>query len=154
MKIRTLLSLSFILTLAACNPDKSESSAADEVGHHDGHNAENALSYAGVYREILPCADCPGIETTLELDYKGNYVLTQNYQERDSAFVDQGRFTWNKQGSIITLEGTEGPRRYFVGENILYPADENGKIIESDSGLDYTLKMVQSKDVLEGEVGN
>ncbi len=115
-----------------------------EKGFSDGHTAENALSYAGIYKAVLPCADCPGIETTLELDYRGNYVLTENYIDRDSTFVDQGSFTWNKKGDLITLKTEDGVRRYFVGENVLYPTDENGKIIESSSGLDYSLKQVQS----------
>jgi len=51
------------LTLAAC----------EQVPVDAQHTSANSLDWAGVYRGVLPCADCPGIETTLRLATDSTY---------------------------------------------------------------------------------
>lgn len=83
------------------------------------HSSRNALDWAGTYRGVLPCADCPGIETVLTLTDDDRYVLRTRYLERgDQVFTTQGRFDWSAAGDAITLSG-ERPLRYKVGENRL-----------------------------------
>jgi copper homeostasis protein (lipoprotein) len=38
----------------------------------DEHNAKNSLDYIGMYKGIVPCADCEGIETILNLRDESN----------------------------------------------------------------------------------
>ena len=41
--------------------------AAAAAGADAAHNSRNALDWAGTYEGVLPCADCPGIQTRLSL---------------------------------------------------------------------------------------
>ncbi|MDE5451088.1 copper resistance protein NlpE N-terminal domain-containing protein, partial [Elizabethkingia meningoseptica] len=42
-------------------------STSTESGIDDSHNAQNSLDWAGTYEGTVPCADCPGIKTTITL---------------------------------------------------------------------------------------
>lgn len=113
--------------------------------HDDGHNAENALSYAGVYQGVYPCADCEGIELTVTLDYDERFKLKRRYLgDSEAPFEAEGLFTWDQSGSIITLEGVEEyPLTFQVAEGALISLDQSGKPIESATGADYSLKMIE-----------
>ena len=156
MKKKLVLVLGAALLLAACNDTKKEEVVTPavieqntEAGFKDEHTSENSLDYAGVYKGQLPCADCSGINVELTLGYDGNYDYKMTYLDvkgKDETFDQQGRFTWNKAGQVVTLEGTTGgpddEMSYFVGENILFPADKDGKIIEIETPFDYSLHKV------------
>ncbi|MGE0801230.1 MAG: META domain-containing protein [Lautropia sp.] len=91
---------------SALNPDSS-------------HDARNSLDWAGVYRGVLPCADCEGIETVVVLAKDGTYRTHSKYLGKgDEIFLDQGSFAWNQAGNTVALSGRE-PARYVVGENRL-----------------------------------
>lgn len=120
-----------------------------ETAFEQAHTAQNSLDWAGIYQGTLPCADCGGINVELTLSDNGNYLYQQTYLETrngDQTFDEKGSFTWNNQGQVVTLEGTtggpDGVVRYFVGENVLFPADKDGKIIEIQSQFDYNLHKV------------
>ncbi|OYQ77574.1 hypothetical protein B9T19_09670 [Ignatzschineria sp. F8392] len=140
------------LLLTACNDKEVTPATIDEnttIEFDKEHSAQNALDYAGVYKGQYPCADCSGIDVELTLEYNGGYDLKQTYLDvkgKDETFNESGRFTWNKAGQVVTLEGTDGgpdgALRYFVGENVLYPADKEGKRIENEGPFDYTLHKV------------
>ena len=75
MKKIILLSMLAGITLTACTK-KTETTTEDVVvnkdtltehNHQDEHNAQNSLDWAGTYEATLPCADCPGIKTTVVL---------------------------------------------------------------------------------------
>lgn len=156
MKKKLVLVLGAALLLAACNDTKKEEVVTPAVIEHnteaefkDEHTSENSLDYAGVYKGQLPCADCRGINVELTLGYDGNYDYKMTYLDvkgKDETFDQQGRFTWNKAGQVVTLEGTTGgpddEMSYFVGENVLLPADKDGKIIEIETPFDYSLHKV------------
>ena len=159
MKKKLLVVVAASLLLAACNdttkvdevtPAEIEAQSETYVDH--AHNSQNSLDYAGTYTALYPCADCSGINMELVIDYDGNYDLKQTYtgtREGDQTFNEKGRFTWNKEGQVITLEGTTGGPddtiRYFVGENVLFPADKDGKIIETDTPFDYSLRKTMTE---------
>lgn len=66
--------------------------------------------YQGTYTGTTPCADCPGINTSLTLNENnyGNpttYSLSLDYQGRDTSFTEKGAWTvstW-KNKPLITL---------------------------------------------------
>ena len=112
---------------------------ADSVA--DMHNSENALDWAGTYEGTLPCADCPGIQLTLTINSDKTYSLQQEYLERDVANAEKGTFTWNENGSIITLKNEAGREDlYQVGENEIYRLDPDGNRITGEMADLYTLK--------------
>src|SRR4051812_13928935 len=45
----------------------------------------SSKAFAGTFSGSLPCADCPGIDETLELKPDGSFTLTDVYRDRPSA---------------------------------------------------------------------
>jgi len=104
--------------------------------------AETSLDWPGVYKGVLPCADCEGIETELELKADKTYELTQEYlgKGKDNEFKVKGRFSFDaNQPSMISLDQAGENRKFFVGENFVEARDiKSGKVI--DSKMNYKLQ--------------
>lgn len=95
-----------------------------------GDTSENALDWAGTYDATVPCADCPGIKTSLTLKNDKTFSITEEYIDRNSKNQDKGTFSWDSTGSIITLKGKTANYKYKVGENMLVQLDMEGKEID------------------------
>ncbi|MGH1520376.1 copper resistance protein NlpE [Chryseobacterium sp. JK1] len=95
-----------------------------------GDTSENALDWAGTYTATVPCADCPGIKTSLLLNDDKTFSVTEEYIDRNSKNQDMGTFSWDNTGSMITLHGKTANYQYKVGENMLIQLDREGKEIE------------------------
>ncbi|ELR66269.1 Lipoprotein [Photobacterium marinum] len=108
----------------------------------NAHNARNSLDWNGVYHGILPCADCSGIETTLELRFDGTYMLNEKYLgKKDGEFKTEGKFNWNAAGNAIAVPSdSEDAVRYFVAENQLFRLDKDGLRVTGELADAYTLK--------------
>jgi len=106
------------------------------------HKAINSLDYMGIYSGVLPCADCEGIQTTIELGSGNSYVKKIIYLGKEDQQVVEtgGTFTWNDAGNTITLNEEIEPNQYFVGENILFHLDIDGNRISGDLAAKYELK--------------
>lgn len=130
---------------AACALALSLSACATSAPSPDpAHNSQNALDWAGIYRGVLPCADCPGIETVVTLESDGRFVRQTRYLEKgDREFRTEGRFRWNAAGSEITLEGDE-PLRYRVGENHLEQLALDGSRITGPLAAHYVLRKAEA----------
>ncbi|WP_209329515.1 copper resistance protein NlpE N-terminal domain-containing protein [Lunatimonas salinarum] len=120
-----------------------------------GDTSRNALDWNGTYSGVVPCADCEGILTVLELKKDETYVLKSTYVGKSSeGFLSEGTFTWNELGNVITLEGmAQGPNQYLVGENQLFQLDMQGNRITGDLAAKYILRKqdVFSVDPLLGK---
>ncbi|WP_343665070.1 copper resistance protein NlpE [Chryseobacterium mucoviscidosis] len=103
-------------------------------------NSENSLDWDGTYEATVPCADCPGIKTTLVLNKDKTFKITEEYLERNSKNEDTGMFTWDSTGSIITLNGKTSKYKYKVGENTLTQLDMEGKPIDGPNKALYIFK--------------
>jgi heat shock protein HslJ len=117
---------------------------------YEEHNAKNSLDYIGMYKGVVPCADCEGIETTLWLDYN-NFVLITNYLGKKSKAESEfrGSYIWNNEGNTIILKGIENaPNHYFVGENYLKQLDMDRNKIEGDLAEKYMLQKKSNVKVL------
>lgn len=113
----------------------------------DHHNAKISLDYIGTYKGSLPCADCEAIETTISLT-ENSYVKETLYKGKSKeVFKETGTYTWNEAGNTITLLGSEAPNQYFVGENVLFHLDADGKRIEGDLASKYQLSKVEISEV-------
>lgn len=71
-------------------------------------NSEKSLQ--GTYEGTTPCADCPGIKTTLTLNennsgYPTTYSLKMDYLDRDTVATETGKWTQSiwKEKTLITL---------------------------------------------------
>lgn len=150
------------LVLAACKPSSdtvapAESTApaataapaadahTDVISEVDNSPAPEGLdvrSFAGSFKGTLPCADCPGIDSAIELKADGTYALHEVYQESKGASRDgDGTWTVEDNGKRIRLDPNsknEVDRLYAVVSNDeLQMLDGEGK--PPSSGLDYSL---------------
>ncbi|MFT4090739.1 MAG: copper resistance protein NlpE N-terminal domain-containing protein, partial [Asticcacaulis sp.] len=100
----------------------------------------NALDWSGSYRGVLPCADCPGIDTNISLTSDGRYKYQRRYLEKgDDIYRDEGSFRWNAAGNEITLQGKE-KGRYRVEENRLVQLALDGSTITGPLAEHYVLQ--------------
>lgn len=116
------------------------STPSQEQAFKDEHNAKNSLDYAGTYRGTLPTASGEGMEVTLILT-DSTYSKSVSYVGKmGAAIVNQGKYVWAEDGTVVTLEGVDAPNQYFVGENVLFQLDTEGKKIEGELAELYQLK--------------
>ena len=81
------------------------------------------------YHGVLPCADCPGIDTTLKLfgadaqATNGGYFIHHAYQERKSSYNETGTWTLEKgtpadaSASVYVLKPKTGSTTNFLRVN-------------------------------------
>jgi heat shock protein HslJ len=143
MKSTLFLILVFIAVFQGCKTPGTLSSGTV-------HSSHNSPDWGGVYKGVLPCADCEGIRTALRLKSDNTYELVNEYIGKDSEpFKASGSFTWDRSGRKITLdESINGSwkQSYQVGENALVSLDMKGKIIEGPLADNYILR--KEKDVI------
>lgn len=142
MKNKVILSMIIIMMAYSCSSEKVvEQENRLKINPTMASNSKNSLDWKGVYKGITPCADCEGIETTITLKSDETYKRTIKYLGKDeNIFLDEGTFVWNKAGSKVTLEPTEGDsQQYQVGENVLFHLDKSGNRITGDLADSYKL---------------
>ena len=120
---------------------------SEPSGKHDVPDQDSTLAPAdtarivadwpGYYTDTLPCADCPGIETTLWVRSDSTFVLQQFYLDRDT--VPWGTIgEWHVVNGLLTVGYTgDKPEFYRYTEEGLLTVDEMGQAFET--GLDYSL---------------
>jgi len=125
MRTAALL-LAMAATLGACMPRQGVDQQATNRSI-DLHTSRNSLDWAGTYEGVLPCADCPGIRTTLTLRSDDSFELSSVYLERQvPPRTERGQFTWAAGGNAITLDARAGGQQFAVGEGSLTQLDMNG----------------------------
>ena len=108
--------------------DLQDSTTLNE-GIVDSHTSEMSLDWAGVYTGTMPCADCEGIETTIELKDDHTYVAHYKYLGKgDNEFTEEGTFTWSSTGSVVTLESGDNTSLYKVEENRIILLMDDGEL--------------------------
>lgn len=107
----------------------------------DEHNAKNSLDWSGKYEGILPCADCEGIKTTIQLNDNGTYVMTTKYLGEGQEETVEGSFEWDKTGTVVTLiNDDEEPYKLKVLEGAIQKLDIEGKEITGELAKLYFLQ--------------
>lgn len=139
-----------ILTGCGQSTNNADSEAASEeameaasAGDGGAPIAETAGDWPGTYEGVLPCADCPGIKTTVVLNSNDTFRLTQDYEERDEKVDDNGRIMWHDGGKVAHLKGTTVDMKYKIEDDALKQLDENEKEITSNLAAHYVLKKIK-----------
>lgn len=115
-----------LLGLVSCKSGNKNTEAGEEDQTVETVQAP-VFDKAGVYYGVLPCADCSGIETTLELMGDQTYKLTQVYQEKeDGRFESSGALTWDAENSIITLGQGEEMTKWLIEGDKVTMLDKEG----------------------------
>src|SRR5690606_37297109 len=135
-------------------PDAAEPAADEhstdvlrEVDNAPAPEGLDVRAFAGRFEGTLPCADCPGIDSTIELEGDGTYTLHDAYRESDGATNDvEGTWTVEEAGKRIRLDPNSKQARdrlyEVVSDDELLMLDGAGNRIES--GLDYSLRRVRA----------
>ena len=119
---------------------KTHSKEPQHIAHSPDQRTQKSPDWDGIYRGILPCADCQGMQTTIYLNKNLSYKLSIQYLGRsDSVYDHTGVFSWNNQGNTITLHNQSKPNCYFVDEGMLTQLDLNGNKITGGLAQKYIL---------------
>ena len=100
---------------------------------------KNPLDYEGTYTGILPTAGGMGMLVTITLE-NDTYIKKTEYVDKDGVYEDRGKYTLNKEGNIITLDGIDSPNKYLVDENSLIQLDIEGNRITGELADHYVLQ--------------
>lgn len=143
----------FTFLLIACENESTQqekiavSKMMSEIAKNEeqpmADNSRNALDWQGTYKGTLPCADCEGIEVSIEIDGDHQVNVEQVYTGRSTKrFTQKGKFEWNKEGSKITcfLPDSKDSMKFLVGENQLIQLDKEGNQISGVLANYYVLK--------------
>ncbi len=161
MKKRIFILGFFFLIIVSCQKQTKNEAIVTNVtvvnidsAKEDSHTSQNSLDYIGVYKGILPCADCDGIKTTLELKENATYSLKTSYQGKSTkVFEEKGRFTWGSKGNTIVLNDVKNaPNQYFVGENLLTQLDMSANKITGNLASNYILRKELSSVEMTKEI--
>lgn len=134
------------LTLVTFTSCAKKAETNEEAQTETGESARLSLDYAGTYKGVLPCADCEGIETVIEITEDGIYTrLTTYLGKEEKASEEKGTYTWDETGNIITFDGVEDSSSFFVGENTLTILDMEGNKVVGELADNYILH----KDIAE-----
>lgn len=148
MKKLFIVAIAATFALVSCgNKEKQAQNDATTEGtttvveqNADSHNAKNSLDYKGTYTGRIPSASGEGILVAITLS-DSTYVKKMEYvNKKNSTSEEKGTYTWNSAGNTITLQGSEKPNQYFVGENTLSQLDMDGNTITGDLADMYILK--------------
>ncbi|MDA3941942.1 MAG: copper resistance protein NlpE N-terminal domain-containing protein [Bacteroidetes bacterium] len=141
MKFRTLVFVSVLLTAFSCGTSKQASmSTADE----------QSVPLTETYSGVIPCADCDGIQFTLNLSGDFTYKSSMQYIGKSAdAFVSAG--TYKIQDGIIALQDVSAGMKYFKKQqNNLLLLDMERKEISGALAPMYVLKPKQEN--VEGTI--
>jgi copper homeostasis protein (lipoprotein) len=93
--------------------------------------------FAGTFTGTLPCADCPGIDSTITLKPDGSYTVHEVYQGKPGGFDGDGTWTAEENGQRIRLDPnskSEQDRLFAVkSKDEIEALDMGGKPIATTS---------------------
>ncbi|MDR2037740.1 MAG: copper resistance protein NlpE [Bacteroidales bacterium] len=137
-KIVVVLSVALMMVLG-CNNRSQNSSKTSE---NQKKTAKTEFNYHGKYLGILPCADCEGIETEIELKKDQTFIKKTKYLGKgdQKVFEVTGKYKWDDAQSMVILENiTDAPNKYYVTEGAITQLDMDGNVITGDNSMKYRL---------------
>lgn len=132
----------WVLTSCSSSTPKETPTEQDIPTMENTHTSQNSLDWAGTYEGTLPCADCEGIHTRLELNADLSYTLTEHYlgtSESKNTFSENGKFRWNKAGNTVELNQVDN-RKYKVQESKIVHLNADGEEITGSLAEMYVLE--------------
>lgn len=151
MLSKTLFLLSFSLIFLSCLSRESKSNSTTNDTNEMMVEADNPITYT--YSGTLPCADCPGIETTLTIDETNQeFALQRIYLDRKDGLFET-------TGSLDIKQGFEDNNEAIVyvlhipgrlkTEEVMYLQDNPDRITllsqsgnRIESNLNYHLSLL------------
>lgn len=127
-----LISATIILFLSACSVKTTEALTSESF----------TREIEGNYTGVLPCASCPGIQTSIKLKENGKYILFRTYLDRDSnTFIEEGTLFKTNKPAVLSLKNKEHEKTYIKLENShVRILNTKGKEIEGVLSKHYILQ--------------
>lgn len=129
---------------AASTPAASAPAAAPAESTPAAAPAASQAAFSGTYKGVLPCASCPGIDTTLIINDDGSYELTTLFLEEKDAKPEtvRGKYSLNEDKTLLRLDEAGNGYVYFIGDGLLEMRDDDGTTGErnADEQANYRLK--------------
>lgn len=148
MKISALLQIAaFSLVFLSCDQNTKNATVTVDTVDTDFFEGLTPSAIIFTYKGILPCADCQGIITQLEINQDSStFVLSEIYQGKTSGASDytfSGIYTRlsaaDSVSTVLELSSSDRKDYYLVeGDSSLLKLDQNAKTI--NSGANYRLK--------------
>ncbi len=147
MKINAFLHVAALsLLLLSCDRNSRNATVTVDTVDTDFFEGLTPSAVILTYKGVLPCVDCQGINTQLEINQDSStFTLAETFQGKasgDSSFMFSGRFNrLSAADSVSTvLELTSSDRKDFFlveGDTSLLKLDQDAKTI--NSGANYRL---------------
>jgi len=143
-QVTALFFMLFMLFTSGCAHYAQSGDAAAARPVSAGDNSMVSLDWEGVYRGVLPCADCRGIETEVTVEQGGRAIVRRTYAGKsERVFTEEGRLTWDAKGRTIAIRLKDGDvSHYLVGENRLVMLDREGNRITGQLAERYILRKI------------
>lgn len=151
-RLTTLMLFSVVLSACAQTPATADFVATDK------NTSRTSLDWTGRYQGILPCDNCPGIATEIQLhplsadQTSGQAILTQSYLESGrTPTITKATYSWYDNGRDLIIESPgHNPILLQVGENQLLWLNDKGEKITGDLAGHYLLNKIQGFERLTG----
>jgi len=145
-----LLAATLALALAGCERDAATDAARDDADATATAPADEAFEagedFERTWLGVLPCADCDGIQTRLQLVRAGDertYALEETYlgAEGEAVFRQEGRWVEEPVEGLDAAgtsgyrldPGTPASRRYLLrADGALDQLDGRGRLLDGD----------------------
>lgn len=135
-------SINFLLVasiLLITMPQCSGKTSGKVVYGPESKQSQNDIT--GIYTGVLPCADCPGIETTITVHQDNSYEKTQVYTQKDSVpFISAGIIKKGEDDNTWVFKSRYNETFYQYEDSALKLLDINRKEIDSLLEQHYILK--------------
>lgn len=139
--MKPLIYLSIVLFFIACNSNKTEAPANDSTAR--AKNSIAPATKAEIYSGILPCADCEGIDVSVQLNNDATFIINSVYKgSRVDSLKSKYRQIgfWKMFGDTLNL--TDANRiltRYIKTDTAIIQLDGDGKMITGPLAPMYVL---------------
>ncbi len=142
MKRTNILVVTAVALLAIGCSNKQSNTTADST---DSTTMEVVTDngFYGTYEGVLPCADCPGIKTTLTINEDNTYDLKSEYlDKKEGVFEKSGVYNIVHNGAVIELvTPSSGDKTYYkILEKAVALTDTSGVLNEGELAEHYILK--------------
>ncbi|HSV09806.1 MAG TPA: copper resistance protein NlpE [Hanamia sp.] len=140
---QTAFSISLVIAffIISCNNGSQNVSEKSESKTTNENRLEK--SFSATFSGTTPCADCPGIKTTVSFNPDSTFIENMEYLERNTSFSDTGK--WRISDTIITVSFPSkktSPERFFKiqSDSTIAMLDGDKKEIEGALEKYYVLK--------------
>jgi heat shock protein HslJ len=134
-----------MIGMVSCKSKQKETQCTKPVVAASAADSRNLPAWEGFYSGVLPCADCSGIQISLELSKNQTYTLRRTYIGKgDDSFDSSGKITLDKKKNRITFGEGEDKMQFLAGENSLTVLDREGKLITGELAAYYILVKVDT----------